>query len=228
MAGYELCEHAFSADHFGGTVSSKYATEQEAFWNGEFGREYIYRNQLTPDMLASRLALWAGILRHCRLKLSSILELGANVGINLHALRLLNPHALMTGVEINPEAAELLRQWGQAQVVEASLFDFKPEQRWDLVFTSGVLIHLHPDKLPEAYDLMATASARFVCMVEYYNPSPVSIPYRNNHEKLFQRDFAGEFLAAHSSYRLRDYGFVYRHDSVFPADDLSWFLMERY
>lgn len=208
-------------------MSHNYATEQEAFWAGEFGKEYISRNTLTPEALASRLALWADILKRCRAPLTSILELGANVGINLQALRLLSPNARLTGVEINPTAADLLRQWGQAQVVESSLFDFKPDQEWDLVFTSGVLIHLDPAKLPEAYALMARTSARFVCCIEYYNPSPVSVPYRDNQEKLFKRDFAGEFLAAHPGYSLLGHGFVYHGDPVFPADDLSWFLLEK-
>ena len=28
-----------------------YKTEQEAFWAGEFGDEYIYRNDSSPDLL---------------------------------------------------------------------------------------------------------------------------------------------------------------------------------
>lgn len=206
---------------------SAYRTEQEAFWAGEFGNDYLKRNELTPTSLAGRLALWAKITRNCTSRPSSILEFGANIGINLHAFKMLLSEARLTGVEINASAADVLRRWGGAEVVEASLFDFSPQKKWDFVFTSGVLIHLNPDLLPAAYEIMAACSCRYVCMVEYYNPSPVTVSYRNNTEKLFKRDFAGEFLAAHPEFNLRDYGFVYHNDPIFPGDDLTWFLLEK-
>lgn len=205
----------------------RYQTEQEQFWAGEFGNEYIKRNDLSSSSLASRLALWTQVARNFSQHPSSILELGANIGINLHAFKMLMPKATLTGVEINVTAAETLRRWGGAEVVESSLFEFAPQEKWDFVFTSGVLIHLNPDMLPKAYALMASCSAHYVCMVEYYNPSPVSVAYRNNTEKLFKRDFAGEFLDAYTDFTLRDYGFVYHRDPMFPGDDLTWFLLER-
>jgi len=204
-----------------------YQTEQENFWAGEFGDEYLRRNDLTPSSLASRLALWGKILRNCPRCPSSVLELGANIGINLHAFALLLPDASLTGLEINSSATKALRKWGGAEVIESSLFTFSPQKKWGFVFTSGVLIHLNPDLLPTAYTLMAECSLRYICMVEYYNPAPVTVAYRNNTEKLFKRDFAGEFLALHSEFVLRDYGFVYHKDPIFPGDDLTWFLLER-
>jgi spore coat polysaccharide biosynthesis protein SpsF len=44
---------------------------------------------------------------------------------------------------------------------------------------------------------------------------------------LFKRDFAGELLDRFSDLRLIDYGFVYRRDTHFPLDDISWFLFEK-
>lgn len=55
----------------------------------------------------------------------------------------------------------------------------------------------------------------------------MTIPYRGHEQRLFKRDFAGEMLDAYPDLRLVDYGFVYRRDPVFPADDLTWFLMEK-
>lgn len=202
-----------------------YQTEQELFWAGEFGNDYCKRNALTPLSLANRLALWGKITHNCPRRPSSILELGANIGINLHALKILLPEAELTGLEINTAAAAILRQWGGAEVIEISLFTFTPNKQWDFVFTSGVLIHLNQDLLADAYGQIAKCSSRYVCMVEYYNPSPVTITYRNNTERLFKRDFAGEFLKLHPEFELRNYGFVYHKDPVFPGDDLTWFLM---
>ena len=216
-------------------MSEHVRTEQEIFWAGEFGDQYLQRNTLNSVSVAHRLGLWTSILRRCSTPPASILELGANVGINLRALFLLLPQAELTGLEINPKATDILRNTlklcknteGEGEVIECSLFEFSPERHWDFVFTSGVLIHINPDLLPAAYALMAKASSRYVCMVEYYNPAPVMVPYRENAEKLFKRDFAGEFLALHSKFALRDYGFVYHLDPIFPGDDLTWFLLER-
>ena len=38
---------------------------------------------------------------------------------------------------------------------------------------------------------------------------------------------AGEIMELHPEMKLIDYGFSYRHDPVFPQDDITWFLMER-
>ncbi|MFM6157881.1 MAG: pseudaminic acid biosynthesis-associated methylase, partial [Sphaerospermopsis kisseleviana] len=67
----------------------------------------------------------------------------------------------------------------------------------------------------------------YLLIAEYYNPSPVAIPYRGHADRLFKRDFAGEVLDQHPELRLVDYGFVYRRDPNFPQDDITWFLIEK-
>ena len=64
-------------------------------------------------------------------------------------------------------------------------------------------------------------------MAEYYSPSPVSIPYRGEADKLFKRDFASEFLDKFQDVELIDYGFLYHRDNNFPDDDINWFLMKK-
>ena len=64
-------------------------------------------------------------------------------------------------------------------------------------------------------------------IAEYYNPSPTAISYRGHEDRLFKRDFAGEFLDRHQEFSLVDYGFAYRRDAQFPQDDITWFLMEK-
>jgi pseudaminic acid biosynthesis-associated methylase len=89
-----------------------------------------------------------------------------------------------------------------------------------------VFIHLNPDYLPQAYDRLYAASTRFILVAEYYNPAPVTIPYRGHTDRLFKRDFAGEMLERFPL-TLVDYGFAYRRDPEFPQDDIHWFLMEK-
>ena len=93
--------------------------------------------------------------------------------------------------------------------------------------TLGVLIHLDPSALPDAYDTLFHNSRRYVLVCEYYNPSPMTVPYRGHSERLYKRDFAGELMDRHPSLQLVDYGFLYRRDPLFPADDTSWFLMRK-
>ncbi|MGQ0429827.1 MAG: pseudaminic acid biosynthesis-associated methylase [Gammaproteobacteria bacterium] len=200
-------------------------TPQEEFWAGEFGDAYTDRNT-GPRWIATNLALFARILAGTR-EVRSVLELGANRGLNLLALKQLLPEARFSAVEINAKAAEELRRLDWLTVTHSSLLDYQPESPSDFVLTKGVLIHLHPDMLPRAYDLMHAASSRYICLVEYYNPSPVSIAYRGHAERLFKRDFAGELRERHPDLTLLDYGFVYHGDANFPQDDLTWFLFGR-
>ena len=204
-----------------------YATEQEAFWAGEFGNAYIDRNQ-GEQIFAGNLALFSQVLGRTH-AVGSVLELGANIGVNLQAIHALLPNARLEAVEINAKAVKRLRETPFVSgVYQQSILDYPFEERtYDLVFTKGVLIHLDPSVLPQVYDRMLASSVRYVMVAEYYNPSPMGIGYRGHSNKLFKRDFAGEMLERFPNLRLVDYGFRYRRDSNWPQDDITWFLMEK-
>lgn len=163
-----------------------FETEQERFWAGEFGDEYVDRSQ-GAHHIASRTAMWSRILRSCG-PIGSATEFGANVGLNLRALRNLLPEAKLVGVEINAKAAQILRDEGTIEVLEGSFFDTAPSARADLAFTRGVLIHIDPDRLGTAYAQLARSSRRYVVISEYYNPTPTEVVYRGHSERLYKRD----------------------------------------
>lgn len=201
-------------------------TEQEAFWQGAFGNDYTDRNR-GPHLVASNTAFFCRVLDRTR-SIRSVLELGSNIGLNMLALRRLLPEAALSSVEINEKAgAELRSNLPDIDLYLTSILDFAPKRTWDLVFTKGVLIHINPDKLASAYDLMYRSSSRYILLSEYYNPIPVAINYRGHAERLFKRDFAGELMDAFPDLFLVDYGFVYHRDPTFPQDDMNWFLMEK-
>lgn len=203
-----------------------FKTEQEEFWAGSFGTEYIDRNK-SDSLLASNLNFFSKALR-CAHGINSCIEFGANIGMNLRALNLLYPSIDAYGVEINRDAANHLADTiPSSNVFNTSILDFESVIECDLVLIKGVLIHMNPDVLPRVYEKLASASKRYVLFAEYYNPSPVAIPYRGHNDRLFKRDFAGEFMERYPDFRLNDYGFAYRRDPNFPLDDVSWFLMER-
>lgn len=202
-----------------------FATEQETFWAGDFGNDYTARNR-GARWVASNLALFSKILHHTH-GVRSVLELGANIGLNLRALRQLLPTAELAAVEINKTAVKELASIEDLTVHHTSILEFTPKKHFDFVLIKGVLIHINPEKLPQVYDLMVSSSSRYLCVAEYYNPSPVAINYRGHTDRLFKRDFAGEILQRHPELRLVDYGFVYRGDLNYPQDDLTWFLLEK-
>lgn len=203
-----------------------HSTEQEAFWEGDFGNEYTDRNR-GPGWVAANAALFSRILSRTQ-KVQAVLELGSNIGLNLMALRHLLPVAKLSAVEINEKAASELRaNLSDVDLHLNSILEFKPNTTWDLVFTKGVLIHINPAQLPIVYELMYRASSRYLLVAEYYNPNPTEITYRGHTGKLFKRDFAGDMLDKFADLSLIDYGFVYHRDSNFPQDDMTWFLMEK-
>ena len=203
-----------------------FKTEQEVFWAGEFGDAYIKRNQ-GKNLLASNIKFFSTSLSSTN-NLNSCIEFGANIGMNLKALRLLYPNIELNAIEINKEAAEELTSIvNRNNIFQGSIFNYDPVKKFDLVIIKGVLIHINPDQLKNVYNKLVESSKRYVLVAEYYNPTPVTIPYRGHTEKLFKRDFAGEMMDNFSELSLKDYGFAYHRDSAFPQDDITWFLLEK-
>lgn len=208
------------------TKSINYSTDQEAFWAGEFGSEYIDRNK-SEQLLASNLNFFVKALKQAG-KINSCHEFGANIGMNLKALKLLYPDIALSGVEINPDAAKILADFiGGGNVYNGSIFDWQVSSQVDLTLIKGVLIHINPDMLDKVYQKLYQASKKYILVCEYYNPSPVAISYRGHSDRLFKRDFAGELMDKYSDLVLIDYGFAYKRDPAFPQDDITWFLMEK-
>jgi len=203
-----------------------FTTEQEAFWAGQFGTDYIQRNK-GEKLLASNLDFFARSLRSAR-GVDSCIEFGANIGMNLRALKLLYPQQDQHAIEINADAARELGSFLPAEkIFHGSILDYQPSRSFDLVLIKGVLIHVHPDELPKVYERLYRCTGKYLLIAEYYNPTPVSIPYRGHSDRLFKRDFCGELLDHHQDLGLVDYGFSYRRDPSFPQDDITWFLVEK-
>lgn len=204
----------------------KYKTEQESFWAGNFGDDYIERNK-SERLLASNLNFFSKALKSAG-KVNSVVEFGCNVGMNLRALKLLYPEQKQFGVEINAKAAGEAKSFlGQENVLNGSIFDFKPVEQFELTLIKGVLIHINPDMLAEVYERLYTASKKYILICEYYNSSPVAINYRGHSDRLFKRDFCGEMLDKFKGLELVDYGFAYKRDPAFSQDDITWFLLEK-
>lgn len=204
-----------------------FKTEQEEFWAGDFGAEYSERN-VGDKWIASNISLFSKIFSRTN-SVNSLIEFGSNIGLNLKAIKTLLPEIKLSAIEINDAAVEELKSFNQGEIniYHKSILDFEPDNSWDFVLIKGVLIHINPDKLNDVYSKLYKSSKKYICLAEYYNPSPVAINYRGHSDKLFKRDFAGEMLEKYPELRLVDYGFVYHRDKHYPQDDITWFLMEK-
>jgi pseudaminic acid biosynthesis-associated methylase len=201
-----------------------FKTEQENFWAGEFGLNYIDRNNSEP-LLYSKVAMWARMLQAAN-NVNSIRELGCNIGLNLAALKRLQPSLKLSGYEINAEAARQAAEFNVAEIKQGSILEEIKDPKVDLTFTAGVLIHINPEYLDNVYSNLVNGSNRYVLVAEYYNRAPTKINYRGHKDRLFKRDFAGDLIDNYGL-KLIDYGFVYKRDNWAPQDDVTWFLLEK-
>ncbi len=179
-------------------------TSQMQEWSGDFGKEYTDRNPLTSEE-AERLYLDNYGIRRSDMNAEflrpldreiKILEVGSNVGIQLQLLQE-DGFRNLYGLELQAHAVELSKNCTKGiNIIQGSAFDipFK-DDFFDLVFTSGVLIHIAPEDVHLVMDGMYRCSSRFIWGFEYYADTYTPLEYRGRKGLLWKTDFARLFLA---------------------------------
>ena len=119
---------------------SAFQTEQEEFWAVAFGNEYITRNS-NPEFVAHNTVLFARAFRRLT-PITSVLEFGPNVGLNLRAIRNLRPNASLHAVEINENAAAEVRKIPGVEVEVGSILNYAPSRKYDLAMAKGAGLKL--------------------------------------------------------------------------------------
>jgi len=183
------------------------ATDQLGQWTRDFGRSYTDRNTMSPDEMDAGFALQFGVRKSTiyrelvgptRLPAGRALEVGCNIGLQLQLLRLANRRLELHGLE--PQEYALARARVLAPEVsfhQGTAFDMPfPDDSFDLVFTHGVLIHLHPRDLPKAIGEMCRVSRRFILCHEYYARETTEVRYQGSDGLLWKTDFAARFREA--------------------------------
>lgn len=174
------------------------------FWGGESGRTYVDRNPLSlkdsdalylKDYGVTRRELNERFLGNLNRDLK-ILEVGANIGLQLELLRTLGFKNLL-GVELNDYAVEKAKQLHpKVDVIRGSAFDLPfRDGYFDLAYTSGVLIHIDPKDLPEAIDEIYRVSNRYIWCYEFAAREPVEIRYRDKQELFWKQDFLKLYIS---------------------------------
>ncbi|MGB8013855.1 MAG: pseudaminic acid biosynthesis-associated methylase [Terriglobales bacterium] len=174
-------------------------TKQSETWRGDFGKEYSERNLLDPPDLDEVYQRNYGVARSTLNRdflaniprSASILEIGCNLGNQLILLKQMGFENL-SGIEIHKEIVEGAHArvpW--AKVVEGSALKIPfGDASFDLVFTSGLLIHIAPQDLPLAMKEIHRCTKSWIWGLEYYAPQVTEIVYRGQSEFLWKADYA--------------------------------------
>jgi len=177
-------------------------TAQEAVWDGDFGRDYTDRNTLDAQSLDDLWLRNYGVARSTINeeflsgipKNASFLEVGCNAGNQLLLLKQMG-WSNLSGIELQCYALEIARSRLQdATLKQGSALALPwPDSGFDVVFTSGVLIHISPSDLRVAMEEIYRVSKEYIWCSEYYAPELTRITYRDRTELLWKMDFARQF-----------------------------------
>jgi hypothetical protein len=187
-----------------------------AWWQGSHGDEYTKRQR---EPFQPRLDLWADILKCFPRDPSTFLEIGAGAGNNIEAIKVLTGKKPIFAVEPN----ELARSWLLKSGFDA--YDgtaANPGMKADLVFTSGVLIHIPPEELLESCRGIYEAAHRYIVCIEYFADEPEEKPYRGR--QLWKRDFGSYWL---DNFDLTPLGCGFVWKRMTGLDNLTWWIFKK-
>ncbi|WP_415380073.1 pseudaminic acid biosynthesis-associated methylase [Halosimplex sp. TS25] len=177
-------------------------TDPAGTWDGEFGKEWTERNPDTVEELdnqyqqkfgQTRTALNEQFLGEIETD-ARVLEVGCNTGVQLKALRELGFESLY-GIDVMEYVIrETHRKSPELNVIEGDVLDIPFKTNFfDLVFTSGTLIHVPPSDIDSAMREIARCADTYVWGYEYYAEEYVEIDYRDHENLLWKTDFPERF-----------------------------------
>lgn len=200
--------------------------EQENFWL-QIEREYIDANSNFDKTLGVKA--WLTMLNKIPLQnIKTVLECGSNIGRNINYLNEVLPQASKSIIELSEKAYHIVKEKYQiSHSFLGSIQDAVFKNDFDLVFTSGVLIHIHPSELLRTMSKLYEFSNKYILIGEYFSRQDVSIEYRNQTNKLFKSNF-GKTMIDNFELKLIDYGFLwgYEFDKA-GFDDITFWLFEK-
>jgi len=171
-------------------------------WAGNFGQEYTDRNRSSLSAMEKLYKRHFGVTRtemnrqflNGLDRSMRILEVGCNIGNQLLCLQKMG-FGNLYGVEPQDYAVEMAKKRLKGiQIIRGNIFDipFK-DSFFDLVFTSGVLIHISPRNIKKALEEIYRCSRKYIWGYEYYSKRYEEIPYRGEKGLLWKTNFAKAF-----------------------------------
>lgn len=200
-------------------------TKQMQDWAGSFGREYTDRNALALEEVEFTYKERYGITRtemNARFvgdfdRDMKVLEVGSNIGNQLLCMQK-SGFKKLYGIELQSYAVELSKsRTSGINIIQGSAFDIPfRDGFFDLVFTSGLLIHIAPEDITDVLDEIYRCSKQYVWCAEYYSDVYTKVEYRGHDDLLWKTNFSKLFLDRFSDLRLvKEQFFKYRdNDNV--------------
>jgi pseudaminic acid biosynthesis-associated methylase len=201
--------------------SSSEATRLERLWRTEFGDEYVERNRRAGE---KRRSFWQKLLSE--LDAQTVLEVGCNIGVNLDWIVRLRQPRLVCGVDVNLKALNELRRAVPDASVIWSLGRQLPfrDGCFDLVFTTGVLIHQPEDSLSLVMAEIVRCSRRYILCGEYFASETIEVEYRGQTGALFKRDYGRMYKERFPQLHLCTQGVLSREQGW---DDIRYWVFEK-
>lgn len=170
-------------------------------WQGQFGADYTRRN-LLDEVSSNQLAkeqLGLTLIEQYRqllgnIRFNSILEVGCNVGVQLAVLDNLG-YPQLVGIEPQAEAIAIGHSRYPKIVFNQGTAFHLPyiDNYFDLVFTAGVLIHIHPDDLDLALQEICRVSNSYIAGFEYYAQKITTVSYRGRDNLLWKMNYLSQY-----------------------------------
>lgn len=200
--------------------------KQQNFWKNEYSKEYIERNSNFDLNLG--IKAWSKMLRNTN-DIKNLLECGSNIGRNIEFLENLLPDTEKSILELSPDAFEIVTsRYKFKDAVNSSILESDlPSNNYDLVFTTGVLIHIHPDDLLDNLNKIYNFSKKYVLFGEMFSRNPSFVNYKGEDDLLFTRDF-GRYFIEHFNVDIVDYGFLWGHYyDIAGFDDCNFWVFKK-
>lgn len=178
-------------------------TEQIQQWSGEFGKQYTDRNFMTLEEMENlsignygftRSQLNEKFLKNIPLNMR-ILEVGSNIGNQLLCLQKAG-FTNLYGIELQSYAVEISKsRTKNINIIQSSAFDIPYKDGYfDIVFTSGLLIHIAPQDINNVLDEIYRCTKRFIWGLEYYFDQYINVPYREKNALMWKGNFSKMYL----------------------------------
>jgi len=174
---------------------------QQNFWKGEFGNRYLERIKTLEDQNKSyrskTVTTEEDIFKNFFSDLNrenKILEIGCNRGLKLSILKNIGFKNLY-GLELYKKAYKIAKQsFPEINFINSSIEDFDSKgEKYDVVFTSTFLIHIHPSNLESVVNKMINLTDRYIFGLEYYSDNLTDVTYHGYTNVLWKQDFPSLF-----------------------------------
>jgi pseudaminic acid biosynthesis-associated methylase len=173
-------------------------SKQSEAWGSKFGKEYTDRNMMTLEDMEKLTKKYYGVTRT---KINDlflgnlnrnyrILEVGCNIGNQLECLQKMG-FTNLCGIDVSEYAVDYAKKHTTGlNIIHGNGLEipFK-DGYFDIVFTSGVLIHINEKDLLDVMKEIYRCSSRFIFGFEYFAKERTEINYRGKDDLLWKDNF---------------------------------------